>query len=253
MKNVFYFMLLVPFLVTSQNTEAYTVIENVMLTPDPAKITEFEAGMAAHNKKYHAEGTYGARVYWISNGKNAGKYMWNMGPLPWSAMDTRPAQDGHDADWNTNVTAHALADGDVNYWRFHPEFSNFSKDFTLKNLFVFVIDIKRFKSMDFINILKKVQKVYEEKRPDQLYGGYMNEMANMDGQDFAWVEFFDKSAWMGKEDKFPQDFEEVHGAGSFAKFLTELEDATHGEKQELWIFREDLSGLGGEIQAASRQ
>jgi hypothetical protein len=69
----------------------------------------------------------------------------------------------------------------------------------------------------------------------------------MDGQDFVWVDFFDKSAWMGEEDKFMEWFEEVHGAGSFSDFLKDVEAATNGDRGELWIYRGDLSGSSGEV------
>ena len=105
--------------------------------------------MAAHNKKFHADGPYGARVYTIANGKNAGKYMLAMGPLPWSAMDGRPKSKEHADDMNKNVNPYLLADVEVNYMKMHPEHSNFSKDFTLNKISVFMIDVKRFKNGDF--------------------------------------------------------------------------------------------------------
>lgn len=246
--------MLLPAWVLAQSADGYPVFENGVITPNPAKITEFEQGMAAHNKKYHAEGPYGARVYFISNGKNVGKYMWVMGPLPWSAMDQRPAQEGHDADWNTNVMPYMMAEGDQDYWRFHPDLSNFPADFDLKNLLVFVLDVKRFKTMEFMEkVLKKVQQLYLEKKPEQAYGVYTNEMSNRDGKDIAWVNFFASTSWLGQPDTFPQEFEAVHGAGSFAQFLKDVEATTDGEMQELWIFREDLSGLSGSVTAVSRQ
>ncbi|NKI27187.1 hypothetical protein HCG49_11495 [Arenibacter sp. 6A1] len=253
MKTIMYLVLLIPLMVISQAPKEYNVIENAMLTANPEKIQEFESGMAAHNKKYHAQGIYGARVYWIANGKNAGKYVWVMGPLPWSALDTRPAQEGHDMDWNTNVLPYMLPETEQHYWRFHPELSNFSKDFTIKNLLIFVVDVKRFKHMEFMEVVKKVQKVYLEKMPDHPYGIYINDMANMEGMDFAWVDFFEKSAWMGNRDSFPLHFEEVYGSGSFKNFLKEIEDTTNGESEELWIYKEALSGLGAKVLAASRQ
>ena len=103
MKNLFYTMLLLPFLVLAQNSQESLVLENVMLTVHPEKIAEFEAGIAAHNKKFHSDGPYGARVYNILNGKNAGKYMLIMGPLPWSAMDGRPTSKEHTDDNNKNI------------------------------------------------------------------------------------------------------------------------------------------------------
>ncbi len=251
MKRVVLILLLLPFLGQAQED---VVIQNVMLTVHPTKVAEFEAGMTAHNKKYHPEGAYQAQVYNIGSGKNAGKYVWSMGPLPWSAMDTRPAEENdHDADWNTNVAAYTIGDTDVNYWKFHPQFSNFSKDFSLKNLSIFMLDIKRFKDPQAIAIISKVQKVYAEKMPDDLYGVYTNELANMDGQDLAWVGFFDKMSWMGQEDKFPQFYEEVHGAGTFAQFIADVDEAFDGEYEEIWTFRKDLSGSVGEVAAINGQ
>ena len=252
MKKLIFCLLFLPGLVLAQDNPT-VVIENVMLTVNPAHITKFEAGMAAHNKKFHADATYGARVYWISNGVNAGKYMWNMGPIPWAAFDNRPAQEGHDEDWNKSVLPYVEADSEVNYWRFHPDRSNFSRDFDLKNLLVFVVDVKRFRDMEFWNAVEKMQKVYVEKRPDPIYGMYTNEMANMEGNDFAWVEFFDSSSWMGQPDTIWQDYEAVHGAGSSMEFMKAIEGSTDGERHELWVYREDLSGLSARVESASRQ
>lgn len=254
MKNLFYAFLLVPFLMMSQNTSESLVIENVMLTVNPEKIAEFEAGIAAHNKKFHAEGPYGARVYNVLNGTNAGKYMLIMGPLPWSAMDDRPAGQDHTDDNNINVNKYLTSEVDVNYMKMHPELSNFSRDFEINKVSVFMIDIKRFKQEDFMDkVVKKVVKVYKEKMPDQLYGVYTNEMNNMNGMDFGWVEFFDNSSWMDKEDKFPAYFEEVHGAGSFTTFLADVEATTDGERTEVWTLRKDLSGPSAQVVAANRQ
>lgn len=254
MKKLFYLFLLVPVFLFAQEASEGLVIENGMITAHPAKISEFEAGVAAHNKKYHADPTYGARVYTISNGQNVGKYMWVMGPLPWSAFDDRPAAEGHDEDWNANVAPYMLAEGDQTYWKFHPEFSNFPADFDLKYISVFMVDFKRFKFPQMIEILTKVKKVRMEKYADWPYGVYTNEMPDdWDGRDMAFVDFFNTSSWMGREDTFPQDFNAVHGEGSFMEFLKMVEDATNGSRVELWVYREDLSGLGPLVPAAPRQ
>ncbi|NHF59466.1 hypothetical protein FK220_008950 [Flavobacteriaceae bacterium TP-CH-4] len=252
MKKLLYIALLLPFLAISQNNESL-VLENVMITALPEKIAEFEAGMAAHNKKFHADGPYGARVYSIANGKNAGKYMLIMGPLPWSAMDGRPSSTEHDEDMNKNVAPYMMPDVEVNYMKMHPELSNFSKDFEINNVSVFMVDIKRLKEIDFMEkVVKKVVKMQKEKMPDEIYGIYTNEMNNMDGMDFGFVTFFDSMSWMGREDKFPQHFEEVHGAGSFSQLLADLEATTDGDRAEIWSLRKDLSGPDAKVIAATR-
>lgn len=246
-------MFLLPIMMMAQTNEGL-IIENVMLTVNPEKITEFEAGIAAHNKKFHADGPYGARVYNVLNGKNSGKYMLIMGPLPWSAIDARPSGQDHVDDNNSNVNKHITSEVEVNYMKMHPELSNFSKDFEIDKVSVFMIDVKRFKEQDFMEkVINKVVKVYKEKMPDQLYGVYSNEMNNMDGMDFGWVEFFDNSSWLGKEDKFMQDFEEVHGAGSFAKFMADVEATTDGDRTEIWQLRKDLSGSSASVKALTGQ
>ena len=251
MKNLMCTLLLLPILALAQTNEAL-VIENVMLTVNPEKIMEFEAGIAAHNKKFHAEGPYGARVYNVLNGKNAGKYMLIMGPLPWSAMDKRPSSQEHTDDNNKNISKYLTPEVEVNYMKMHPELSNFSKDFEINKVSVFMIDVKRFKEQEFMEkVLKKVVQMYKEKMPDQIYGVYSNEMTNMDGMDFGWVDFFDSSSWLGKEDKFVQNFEEVHGSGSFTKFLADVEATTDGERTEIWMLRKDLSGPGAQVIATT--
>lgn len=254
MRNLVFTMLLIPLLVISQSATEYPVLENGMITANPTKIKEFEKGVAAHNKMYHAEGAHGARVYWISNGANVGKYMWVMGPLTWSAMDNRPAKDGHDEDWNTNVMPYTMAEGDQTYWRFHPALSNFPKDFNLKYLRVMSMDMVPFKEQAFMEQLDKVAAVMKAKYPDEPYGMYTNEMpSEMDGRDFAYVDFFDKMGFLGREDTFPKDFEAVHGSGSWEKFLDVIAATTKGMHSELWVYREDLSGLGAKVIAMERQ
>ncbi len=254
MKKVMFVLLIWSGLTLSLNAQESVVFENVMLTVNPEKITEFEAGIAAHNKKFHGDGAYGARVYNVINGKNAGKYMLVMGPLSWSAMDARPSGQDHTDDNNKNINRYLESDVDVNYMKMHPKLSNFSKDFEIKKLSVSMIDVKRFKQKEFIEkVLTKVVKVYKEKMPEQMFGVYSNEMSNMEGMDFGWVDFFDNSSWMGNENKFAEYFKEVYGAGSFETFMADVEATTDGDSTEIWELRKDLSGTSAQVKAASRQ
>ncbi len=249
MKKLF-LMLLVPSVLLAQENQQAPMFMNVMLTAHPAKISEFETGLAAHNKKYHAEGPTSVSVFWVASGKNSGKYIWSMGPTTWATMDEANNPDSeHSADWNTNVAPYAKGEMETTFWKNDPKHSNFNKDFELKNLSIYMLDMKRFKQQQFMDVLDKVYKVFKTKDGDHQWGVYFNELTNMDGQDMVWVDFFDKSAWMGREDKFPQWYEEVHGPGTFMGFLSDFESATSGSQQELWIFRPDLSGSSGQVQA----
>jgi hypothetical protein len=254
MKKIFFWILLVPFIAISQNANEYLVFENGLLSPKLDKITQFESGLASHNKKYHNDGTYGARVYWIGSGPNTGKYMWVMGPLPWSAFDTRPEKEGHDEDWNTNVLQYMLPDTDQIYWKFEAGLSNFPKDFKLNKLLVDFYDVKPFQGSKAMALLEKIKKVMTNKFPAETYGVYTNELPNSkDGNDIAFISFYEKSGWMGEDWKFADKYNEVHGAGSFDTFLKDWENVTQGKYSEIWHYKPKLSGLSGDIKAANRQ
>ena len=253
-----YWIFLIPLMVISQNPEQesqpYAVFENALLTPQPDKIQQFEQGLAAHNKRFHATEPYGARVYYISNGPNVGKYMWVMGPLPWSAMDDRPADKAHDDDWTNNVVKYMTADSDQTYWKFNTELSNFPQDFKIQNLLVDVYDVKRFENERVMKAMDKVSKVMKEKFPDMTYGVYTNEMpATKDGRDLSMVFFFDEMGWLGEDPKFVKGFEEVNGKDSWKGFLKEWGEITDGQQSELWIYDPELSGLGAEVKAMERK
>ena len=91
-----------------------------------------------------------------------------------------------------------------------------------------------------------------EKYSDDPYGLYTNEFPNYkDGKDLAFVSFYEKSGWLNQDGEFPENYDAVHGKGSFKLFLSEWEKLTHGKQTEIWSFREDLSGISGDIKASS--
>ncbi|MFD1094835.1 hypothetical protein [Salegentibacter chungangensis] len=258
MRSLLLWVFLIPIVAISQNTDQesevdnqeYVVFENVLLTPNPEHLKQFEEGLAAHNKQYHAEGPFGARVYFIASGPNSGRYIWSMGPLPWSAFDKRPHdKQGHDADWRDNVAAYILPESDQIYWRSHPDLSNFSQDFKIDKLLVDMYDVNRYKEADVIKSMEKATKVMQEKFPELTYGVYTNELPNSkDGRDLAMVFFFEEMAWMGKDPQFIKAYEEVNGEGSFQSFIREWGEITSGKQSEIWIYQPELSGLSAEVQ-----
>lgn len=239
-----------------QNGTEYLVFENALLEPNPSQIEQFEKGVAAHNKKYHGEGPYGVRVYWVNNGPDTGSYVWTMGPFPWSSVDNRPTQkDGHDTDWNANIAPYlASGSGDQSYWKFNPEVSRFPKDINLKNLLVDYYDVKRGKMADAMKLIEKVNKVYADKLPNETFGIYTNEFpSTKEGRDLVVISFFDKSAWLSQDNEIVKKFDEVHGMGSWEQFLKDWYAITDGGESELWIYRPELSGLGATVKAVERK
>src|SRR5690606_30480792 len=97
MKKLILVMFLLPMIAMAQDDKEYRIFESATLTPASDKVEELEAGLKAHNQKYHSSGDFGVRVFWIANGPNTGSYHWSMGSLPWSAMDNPPFDDAEHA------------------------------------------------------------------------------------------------------------------------------------------------------------
>lgn len=256
MKKLILILFLLPMLAMAQNNEEYRIFETVNLAPKPGEVEKLEAGLKAHNQKYHNAGDFGVRVYWIANGSRTGSYHWSMGSLPWSALDNPPFDEAeHTSDWDKNVQPYVLAgSGEQRYSRFHAELSQFPKDFTIKNLQVTYYDIKRGEWEKAMALVKKVIDVYHAKLPNESFGIYTNELpSTKDGRDIAVISFFEKSAWMGEDHSIKAMYEEVHGTGSFAYFIKEWIEVANGSENEIWIFRPDLSGISGDVKGAPKK
>ncbi len=250
MRAIFYWIMILPFVLLSQSNGTYTVTENGMMTANPKFVIEFERGVANHNNKYHTDGQFGSRIYQINNGPNYGKYLWVMGPIPWSAFDERPQQEGHEEDWNKNIEPYTIPNGDQNYWRYYPDLSNFPKDFVIKKALVDIFDVNRFSKDEALKLVNKIKRVMREKYPDSSYGVYYNEFPNEnEGMDLMIVSFYQKSSWLGRTQDFQIKYEEVYGKGTYHKFLKEWELVTKNKRSEMWGFREDLSGIDGEMKS----
>lgn len=234
----------------------YLIFESTTLTPVPSQVLRFEAAVGAHNKKYHASGPHGVRVYEIANGKNSGKYQWVMGPGHWSDLDTRPDEaDNHSLDWVSNVLPNLTTDANTTYVRYDARYSRFPKDFNVSKIYFWYWDLIPNADWEKIKgMLEKVKNVYATKLPDETFAIYYNELpSSSEGKDLMMASFFDKYAWMGIDNGFDKKYEEIYGAGSWKTFLTDWNSQVKGLESEIWEYREDLSGLSPMIKAAERQ
>lgn len=94
----------------------YALYETQYLIPLPGQSGDLQDALGQHNKRFHNEGAFAARVFSVVNGPRAGQLFWVMGPGTWTHWDSRPADEAHGSDWEDNVMAHAR-NGRVEYWR----------------------------------------------------------------------------------------------------------------------------------------
>lgn len=253
MKNFFMLLICLPLMVMAQDDPPELVFEIVMLAPQAGMMSDMEAVMATHNKTYHADGTYGARVYSIESGADIGKILWVMGPTQWGALDNRPGKGAHDDDW-AKVMKTMAPGAHASYWTFDRKNSHFPADVDINHLYVMYVDVARGKWKDVNYLLGKVKEAYAEKMPDDPYGIYWNQTnSTSEGRDLAVIWFFESWSWMGEDSGFSDKYNEMNGEGAWERWLDDWMAATNGTEIVLWSLQNDMSGTSSMIKAVQRQ
>ena len=228
----------------AQEEESYIMFENTRFVVKTDKYKEFGKAMANHNKTYHADGPYHANVWSVAVGENAGQIVWSMGPCTYAEHDNRPSGKEHMEDWLFNVMPNIESTNGSNFWKMDKEYSHMPEEQVATKLSIRVYDIEDWQGYRFKEILKKVLKVYKEKDYEWSFGAYWSEFDVNADEDVAIVWGFEKWAWFDKDPQFKKDFEEIHGKGSWQKFLEELRGTIKGSKDEVWELIPELSGSG---------
>ena len=201
----------------------YKQWEVMYIRPKADKLDLFKKGMAAHNKKFHSTDPYKAGVASILTGPQSGSYAWYMGPTTWTQMDGRPGKGEHDMDWDKMVVPNIESSSEVTYWRADNELSyqpaggstTFIKS-RQRNYTILPGQTDRFAAA-----IKMIVDVYKKKSYPVAYSVYWRQGASAGPHAIVSIDF-DKWAYFDRANTVMKDFEEVHGAGSWARFLDEL-------------------------------
>ena len=226
----------------AQEDESYTMFENTRLVVKTDKFKEFGKAMAHHNKTFHADGPYHANIWSVSVGEDAGNIIWSMGPCTYTEHDGRPSGKEHMEDWLYNVMPNVKSIEETNLWKLDDKHSYIPDGVVSSKLSIRTYDIEDWQGYRFKEILDKVKKVYVEKKYEWSFGVYWSQFDVHADEDVSIVWGFDKWAWFDDDRKFKKDFEEVHGEGSWQKFLEELRGIVKGSKDEVWELVPELSG-----------
>jgi hypothetical protein len=234
--------------VNAQDNSSYDMWESLMLTPDNTKIKALGEAMSKHNKKYHANGPYKATVYNISSGPNAGKLIWEMGPLKFSDLDGRPSAGGHDEDWRDNVMPNIKRMNTIEYWKEMDEVSNTGmlddNNVTHPLLIVRYHEISKGNGSNISRLLKQISETVKAMDGENPWGVYSNELRQgfTIGRHIATVGFMKNWAELDKDDKFKETFIKVHGDNSWDAFIDGMDHTFANSWDEIWEYNATLSG-----------
>ncbi len=229
--------------------DSYTMWENIMITPDNAKLAALTKAMRAHNQKYHANGVYKASVFNISSGPNANNLIWSMGPMMYRHMDARPSEGGHDADWSNNVMPNIKKIQTIEYWSaWNADFQNTSmlqsESVTHPILFLRIWEVNPGQGHNLGTFFERVSKAVKALEGEAPWGIYSNDfIQGIDiGRHFATISFWKN--WT-EFDKGRGNFREAYEKANDNSWQSHLSmrDATFRNWwDEIWVYNKEMSG-----------
>ena len=220
-----------PLMMMAQSND-YRMVELQYIKVKPGMAQKFEAAVKGHNDKYHEEGKYGASLYTIVTGNEAGWYVWTMGPCTFTDLDGRPGEGAHQDDWNKTIDVLIADYGRTEYWRWNEKMSHRVEN-DAKMIQIWWVDVTRGEYYRFKNFMEKIKAVNE--KHNRSISVYDNEFNQNDGRDVAMVWPIENWAAMDKDDwKVKDAYEAEYGEDSWQLAFEEGKDALGEMKQEIW-------------------
>lgn len=222
--------------------QKYKMYEFMYMTVKPGHEKEFEKAVAEHNKKFHPPGPYQVAVVEVELGPNSGQYTWVMGPCTFTELDGRPADDKHETDWATTVMPHVEKVSDTDYWKVDDKlsYSPLQTASGERRMATFY-DIAPGKMYRFEELVRKVVKVYQEKKYKDNFTYFRSPFNTGNGRDVMIVSFFDKFAYFDIDNPMMKDFDEIFGPGSWSQFMDEYNSIVISSIDEIRHRLPDLS------------
>ena len=252
-KKVLITLIMTPFLfgsfttVKAQEGSEYAMWESFYITPDNTKLKALGEAMSKHNKKYHKEGPYTATVYNVVSGPNMGKMVWQMGPLHYTHLDSRPSAGGHDEDWRDNVMPNVKKMESGEYWKQDDDLSNTAMlqgdEMVYKLLHIRFWEAAEGYGYQIDHLLGQISKAVKAMEGDHPWGVYDNQFRQgNNGRHLASVIFHKNWAEYDKKSTFKETFIKVNGEDSWDAFNKGMGTAFSNSWDEIWEYNDALSG-----------
>lgn len=222
--------------------KSYVMFDFIYLKPKYDKLKALGEAMAEHNRKFHAEGPFQAHVWTVESGAHTGWWAWVMGPCTYSHLDERPDSKEHLEHWRDVVMPNVDKLASANFWKLDSELS-YRPEGTMNDKEIWTtFEIKPFEGYRFKEMLKMVKKVYEEKGYKNSFEVFKAELDDKNHGGVIIANNFGKWAFFDEDRHFKKDFEEVHGEGSFWKFMEEFKEVVVSVDDQLATYIPALSG-----------
>ncbi len=224
MKKLILFSLAVCVSLATMAQDDPMAIETVNILPKRGMNSEFEAAVKAHNDKFHKDGLHKAGLRRVDYGKNAGWYVWVMGPTTYAALDSRPAGKDHEGDWSKTIDPLIEEYGDVGLFNYNAELSYGAEILQNSKMYeVWSIEIKRGQYYRFKAIAEKLKKTYEA-MGTTAFMIYNNQVHTAGGPDVGMLWSFNTYSEWSKNAGTKAAYEKIYGDGTWQQMLDEWTD-----------------------------
>jgi hypothetical protein len=157
-----------------------------------------------------------------------------MGPCTFTDLDSRPDDDAHNQDWMKNVDPFVERYCESGYWRRNDELSYAPEELQEFNLVdMMFFKISKGQRYRFDNLIHQVIKAYKYHKSPYLMNYYESQMARGDAPEIVVAWYFDKWAYFDRFEEFQNEYEEVHGEGSWATFWKEYNNIVEYDMDEI--------------------
>lgn len=222
------------FSTTIMAQEKYDMVELSFILPKIGMEKAFESAIKEHNNLYHKEGAYTAHLDYILTGKQAGWYVWLMGPCTFTDLDKRPVDDAHDKHWADKISPTVAKYGSTEYWKHNSKLSYQSGTENAKLEEIWFLDLKRGDYYRFKSFVTKIKEAFEKKGEGNMHI-YDNQFNENNGRDVAIVWGMNTWAERDKDNGgIKKEYEEINGEGSWQNAMDEWEEFTESMTRQMW-------------------
>ena len=216
---------------------SYKMVELTYIMPKIGMEQAFVKAITAHDNMYHKSGPSAAHLEYIVTGKEAGWYVWVMGPTTFTDLDNRPDKGAHADDWNKNVSPNVAKYGRVEYWKMNDKLSYVNTANTSRSKYetIWAVDVTRGQYYRFKAFMTKIKEAYVKKGGTDDMFIYENQFTENNGRDVAIVWPFNSWADLDKDDGgIKKTFEDINGEGSWDNAMKDWAEFTQGMVSQVW-------------------
>jgi hypothetical protein len=167
-----------------------------------------------------------------------------MGPTTWTELDGAPGAGEHMADWEKNINPYCESIGEEMFWRgvkdayYAPEGGDNFKKSSMR-----ASDVKPGQMPRYLEQMKKIAEMFKQKKYPASFSVAVRQGATTGVNAVSFINF-DKWEYLDRPDTWEKDFNDVHGAGAWGRFLEEIELCTDQSKSYTEL-SETATDLGG--------